>query len=310
MQNASAAPTYQSGGASVPANGKGAAAGARGTALDFLRLLAAEISRGTVDLPCFPDVVIRIRHALADPNTTLDKTVSIVGNEPRLAARLLQVANSAAFNMSGKPLTDLRSAITRLGQQLVQSAAVTYAVQQLKHAESLRSIAKPLGELWRECISVASVCQAVAKRTKVSPDEAFLTGLLHGIGRLYIMVRAVGNPAQFGCDKTFLELVADWHAPIGKAVLENWGFAEKMCKAVGDQDDHERRWMHDEELSDILIVSVMLAAALRNPAPGTPAPAPGEISAFQHLGLAHEDCADILAQARQHLSSLHDALGA
>ncbi len=233
--------------------------------------------------------------------------MAIVGNEPRLAARLLQIANSATFNVSGKPLTDLRSAITRVGHQLVQSAAVTFAVQQLKQADSLRSIAKPLGELWRECISVASVCQAAARRTKVSPDEAFLTGLLHGIGRLYIMVRSVGHASQFGSDKAFLELVADWHAQIGKTVLENWGFAEKMCDAVGNQDDHERRWMHDEELSNILIVSVALAAVLRNPGPSM-VPV-GQISAFQHLGLTNEDCAAILAQAKQHLGSLHDALG-
>jgi HD-like signal output (HDOD) protein len=129
MSNASLAPTYQSGGRSVPATNTAAAPEARGTALDFLRLLAMEVSKGTVDLPCFPDVVVRIRHALADPNTTPETTVAIVGNEPRLAARLLQIANSAAFNPSGSPLTDLRSAITRLGQQLVQSAAVERCVR-------------------------------------------------------------------------------------------------------------------------------------------------------------------------------------
>jgi HD-like signal output (HDOD) protein len=277
----------------------------RNTALDFLRLLAEEVSKGTVDLPCFPDVVIRIRHALADPDTTIDRTVWIVGNEPRLAARLLQTANSAAFNLSGKPLTDLRSAITRLGQQLVQSAAVAYAIQQMKSAESLRSIAKPLNELWRDCISVASVSHAVASRTKVGPDEAFLTGLLHGIGRLYIMVRAVGHSELFGNHQKLLELVADWHAPIGKAVLENWGFAEEMCNAVGDQDDHERRWIHDGELSDILTASVALAAALKNAVP----PELNGISAFQHLRLSEQDCAGILTQAKHHLGSLHDALG-
>src|ERR1700674_3915403 len=107
MRNASMAPTYQSGNGSVPATSMGTDSEARAAALDFLRLLAMEVSKGTVDLPCFPDVVVRIRHALADPNSTLEKTVSIVGNEPRLAARLVQTANSAAFNTSGKPLTDL-----------------------------------------------------------------------------------------------------------------------------------------------------------------------------------------------------------
>jgi HD-like signal output (HDOD) protein len=283
----------------------GSAAATRGTALDFLRLLAMEVSKGTVDLPCFPDVVMRIRHALADPNTTIERTVAIVGNEPRLAARLLQTANSAAFNPAGRPLTELRSAITRLGQQLVQSAAVAYAIQQMKYAESLRSIAKPLNDLWRECISVASISRAVAGHTKVNPDEAFLTGLLHGIGRLYIMVRAVGHAAQFGNDQTLLDLVVDWHPAIGKAVLENWGFAEQMCDAVGDQNDHERRWIHDTELSDIVIVSVVLAGALKNPA----LPSMRGITAFQHIGLTELDCAAILTQAKHHLGSLHDALG-
>jgi HD-like signal output (HDOD) protein len=305
MPNASMAPTHQTGIGSVPAPSTERDSAVRNTALDFLRLLAEEVSTGTVDLPCFPDVVIRIRHALADPDTTIDRTVWIVGNEPRLAARLLQTANSAAFNLSGKPLTDLRSAITRLGQQLVQSAAVAYAIQQMKSAESLRPIARPLNELWKDCISVASVSRAVASRTKVGPDEAFLTGLLHGIGRLYIMVRAVGHAELFGNNQKLLELVADWHAPIGKAVLENWGFAEKMCNAVGDQDDHERRWIHDGELSDILTASIALAAALKNAVP----PALNGISAFQHLRLSDQDCADILTQAKHHLGSLHDALG-
>ncbi len=307
MANASMAPTYKSASGSVPAKNQASAPETRGAALEFLRNLATEVSQGTIDLPCFPDIVVRIRHALADPKTTTDKTVAIVGNEPRLAARLLQTANSAAFNTTGKPLTDLRSAITRLGQQLVQSAAVAFAVQQMKYAGPLRPVVKPLSELWRECITVASICQAVAKRTKVSPDEAFLTGLLHGIGRLYIMVRAIGHTAEYGTDQTFMDLVGDWHAPIGKAVLENWRFAEQMCNAVGDQDDHEFRWRHDGELSDILIVSVALAGAFK--VPPSAAPAIDRISAFQHLRLAEEDCAGILAQAKEHLTSLHEALG-
>lgn len=290
------------------AEGAAAAPETRGAALEFLRQLATELSKGSMDLPCFPDVVIRIRHALANPATTTEKTVAIVGNEPRLAARLLQTANSAAFNTTGKPLTDLRSAITRLGQQLVQSAAMSYAVQQMKHAAVLRPIAKPLNELWRDCILVAAVSQAVAERTQVRPDEAFLTGLLHGIGRLYIMVRAVGQAEEFGYDQTFLLLVADWHASIGKAVLENWGFAEEMCNAVGDQDDHERRKVRGHELSDVLAVGVAIAGTLKNPA--STAKVASEVSAFQHIGLTAEDCAAVLAQAKQHLGSLHDALGA
>jgi len=306
MSSASA-PTYKSGKKSVAASNSTASPESRGAALEFLARLAAEVSGGTVDLPCFPDVVIRIRRTLDDPSTTPEQTVTVVGAEPRLAARLLQTANSAAFNTTGKPLTDLRTAITRLGQQLVQSAAMAYAVQQMKDEQSLRSIAKPMSALWQECITVASISHVVARRTKVAPDTAFLTGLLHGIGRLYIMVRAVGHGGAFGDDASFIDLVAGWHAQIGKAVLENWQFPEEMAEAIGNQTEYERRWRHDADLTDVLISSIVLADAMKSPAPR--AIAMEGISAFQTIGLNNQDCAAILTHAEYQVGSLHDALG-
>jgi HD-like signal output (HDOD) protein len=306
MSNARA-PTYRSGQESVPAHGSDTTVEARGAALQFLAQLAAEVSGGTVDLPCFPDVVIRIRKTLDDPKTTAEQAVTVVGAEPRLSARLLQTANSAAFNTTGKPLTDLRTAITRLGRQLVHSAAMAYAVQQMKDEKSLRSIAKPMSKLWQECITVASICHVVALRTKVAPDTAFLTGLLQGIGRLYIMVRVLANGASFGNDLSFIDLVAGWHPQIGKAILQNWQFAEEMADAVGDQLEYERRWRHDPDLSDVLIVSIVLADALKSQAPRDIAME--GISAFQTIKLSNQDCAAILTQAEYQLGSLHDALG-
>jgi HD-like signal output (HDOD) protein len=147
----------------------------------------------------------------------------------------------------------------------------------------------------------------VARRTKVSPDEAFLTGLMHGIGRLYIMVRAVGRAGEFSNDASFIDLVAGWHAQIGKAVLENWGFAQQMCEAVGDQGDYSRRWKHDPDLTDILIASTVLAEAMKSPAPRS-IPMEG-ITAFPTIGLKEADCAAIITHAEYQLGSLHDALG-
>ncbi len=307
MFNAPAAPTYRSAHKSVSPAASTTPEQARGAALQFLGQLAAEVSSGTVDLPCFPNVVLRIRAALSDPKNTPEQTVTIVGAEPRLAARLLQTANSVAFNPRGKPLTDLRTAITRLGHQLVQSAAMAFAVQHMKDQESLRSIAEPLSELWKESISVASICQVVARRTKVTPDEAFLTGLLHGIGRLYIMVRAIGKAGDLSHQEAFMDLVSGWQASIGKAVLENWGFAEEMCEAVADQDGHERKRRAEAELSDVLIASVVLAEALKMPAPRTVSL--NGIAAFATIGLSEKDCAEILIHAEYQIGSLQDALG-
>jgi HD-like signal output (HDOD) protein len=300
------APTYRSGADSLPASDAAATLEERATALAFLQTLATEVSKGTVDLPCFPDVVVRISHALADPSATSDKIVTIVGAEPRLAARVLQTANSAAFNSAGKPLTDLRSAITRLGHQMVQSTAMSYAMQQMKNESSLRAIAAPLAELWNRSIAVASISRLVAARTKVPPDEAFLTGLLHGIGKLYIMARAVTAANGLGNEQSWMELISGWQASIGKAVLLSWGFVEEMCEAVGDQDDVDRRWKHEARLVDVLIASLVLSDALKIPEPRTLGTA--GINAFLSVGLTPADCNAILAGAEQQIRQIHEAL--
>jgi HD-like signal output (HDOD) protein len=307
MTNAASVPTYRSGTTSVPASGIAATPEERAAALEFLQNLAVEVSDGTVDLPCFPGVVVRISQALADPNTSSDRLVTIVGAEPRLAARVLQTANSAAFRNSGKPLTDLRSAVTRLGQQMVQGTAMSYAMQNMKNEASLRSIAQPLAELWTRSIAVASISKLVAMRTKVSADEAFLTGLLHGIGSLYIMARAANLANVLGGDSAWMGLIGGWHASIGKAVLLSWGFAEPLCDAVGDQGDLDRKWRHEATLTDVLIVSMQLADKLQTPEPRLIATE--GTNAFLSLGVMPADCSAILEQAEAQILLVHAALG-
>jgi HD-like signal output (HDOD) protein len=309
MSNLPEAPTYRSGKASIAPLGRAAPDLARAAALQFLGRLAAELSSGTVDLPCFPNVVIQIRNALVDPKTTMERAVMIVGAEPRLTARLMQTANSAAFNHSGKPITDLKTAITRLGHRLGQSAAMAFAVQQMKNEGSLRSIADALSELWKDCIAVASICQVLARRTKVGPDEAFLTGLLHGIGRLYIMVRAVGEVDKLNADDSLMDLISGWHASIGKSVLENWGFDGELAAAVGGQCDaeRERRRGQEVDLLDVLLAGVHLAGFLKVAAPrkidvkGIPA--------LAVMGLSEQACSEILLHAEYQIGSLQDTLG-
>ncbi|MDP9009157.1 MAG: HDOD domain-containing protein [Pseudomonadota bacterium] len=299
-------PTYRSDGKSVSASNAAATPEERAKALAFLQDLATEVSEGTIDLPCFPDVVIRISQALADPKASSERVVTVVGAEPRLAARVLQTANSAAFNSSGKPLADLRSAITRLGHQMVQSTAMSYALQNMKNEVLLRSIAQPLAELWNRSIAVASICKLVAMRTKVPTDEAFLTGLVHGIGNLYIMARAATAANGLGGQQSWMELIGGWQASIGQAVLQSWGFAEEMCEAVGDQGDLDRRWKHEAKLVDILIASLVIAEAQNTPEPRIVRTE--RVNAFLSLRMTPTDCIAILTEADERIREVREAL--
>ena len=275
--------------------------------IDFLTQVTGELSQGPLNLPCFPDIVPRVRQALGDPKSTSEDIVRIAGTEPRLAARLLQTANSAVFNPGGQPLTNLRQAVTRLGHHLVQSVTMVFAIQQMKTEASLRPVAGALGDLWEKSIAFASICQVLAQRLRVPADKVFLTGLLHGIGCFYIMVRAAGASGGIGYDRLLTNAVAQWHPSIGRAVLDKWGFEAVMCDAVGSQLDYARKSKRAADITDVLIASVALADALLEHQGDVSRCA--NINAFAALGLSSDDLIAILRHTEHTLGSLRDALG-
>src|SRR5690349_12473126 len=116
-------------------------------AFQFVAELAAEVSRGRVELPAFPDVATRVRKALADENVSPEHITRVVGSEAGLAARVMTLANSAALNRGGKNITELKTAINRIGQNNVRTAAVAFAIAQLRRASELKHIIKDLEKL-------------------------------------------------------------------------------------------------------------------------------------------------------------------
>jgi HD-like signal output (HDOD) protein len=235
-------------------------------AFAFVQALASELSRGKVDLPSFPDIALRVRKVLADEQVSQEQVVRIVGSEPALAARLMQIANSAALNFTGKPINELRTAINRMGHNMVRSAAIAFAMSQLKKVDSLKGLEKPLDELWKSSAAVAAMSHAVAKRySKINPDTAMLAGLLHGIGKLYILTRSSKHPALFADQAIYNQIVRDWHSPVAKALLENWDMAEEIVNAVSDYEDMVRSHSGPVDLTDVLTVGNLLAAFKEHP---------------------------------------------
>jgi HD-like signal output (HDOD) protein len=235
-------------------------------AFAFVQALAAELSKGKVDLPSFPDIALRVRQVLADEQVSQDQVVRVVGSEPALAARLLQIANSAAINFTGKPITELRTAINRMGHNMVRSAAIAFAMSQLKKVDALKGLEKPLDDLWKSSAAVAAMSHAVAKRfSRVNPDTAMLAGLLQGIGKLYILTRSSKHPALFADTATYNQIVRDWHSAVAKALLENWDMAEEIVTAVSEFEDLEREHTGPVDLTDVLTVGSLLAAFKEHP---------------------------------------------
>jgi HD-like signal output (HDOD) protein len=280
----------------------------RDVAFNFVQALAAELSGGKVELPGFPHVVMRVQRVLSDEKTDATKIVRVLGSEPVLATQLIRMANSAALNPGGAPVTDLRSAVTRVGLDTVRTATIAFAMRQVREAPMLRGLEMQLGVLWRRSVQVSSLCYVVARRlTSVNADTALLAGLLQGIGRLYILTRASRHRSLF-CDAAAYQAIEhDWHLSIAAALLENWGIADEIVQAVHESENLERESRGALALADVLVVGTLLAEIH-----GDPSTLAAQIQCakpLQRLRLDQLACERFLAESAQELSALRDALG-
>jgi HD-like signal output (HDOD) protein len=277
-------------------------------AFAFVQALAAELSKGKVELPSFPDIALRVRQVLADENVSQDKVVRVVGSEPALAARLMQIANSAALNFSGKTITELRTAISRMGFNMVRSAAIAFAMSQLKKQDALKGLEKPLEDLWKRSAAVAAMSHAVARRySKVNPDTALLAGLLHGIGQLYILTRSAQHPGLFANQAAYTAIVRDWHSAIAKALLENWEMAEEVIEAVSDFEDLERTHSGPVDLTDVVTVGNLLAAFKDHPE--TIELNMHDVSACKRMQIDRSAYEQLIDESEHEIDALRRALG-
>jgi HD-like signal output (HDOD) protein len=277
-------------------------------AFAFVQALAQEMSAGKIEIPSFPDVAVRIRQVLADDNCTSAQVAKVVGAEPGMTAKLLQMANSAALNPSGHKITDLKGAVARIGFANVRTASLAYAMQQIRNAPALAPIRKPLNELWEHSIKMAAMAYVAARRwARVSPDQALLAGLMHGVGKVYILARSAEHPTLFADPARYQQVVDDWHAAIAKAVLESWDIAPDIIDAVGAYEHLDRRGDHDPDLTDVLTIADRLVALQNDPAVMEAQLA--EAGASRRMGLTSESCQKVLEETADELASLHSALG-
>jgi len=277
-------------------------------AFAFIRSLASELSAGKVDLPSFPEIAVRVRRILSDPNSSVDQVVRVVGSEPALSARLLRIANSASLNRSGKPVNDLRTAINRIGHNMVRSASISFAMAQIRKSNKLAGLEDQLKHLWRESTAVAALSFVLARTcTRVNPDEALLVGMMHGIGKLYVLTRAVSHPELFTSGGMIEQIVGEWHASIGKAILENWEFPESMAQAVGEQEELARHEPEQADLSDVLAVAILMSR--HSPSEPDVVQALDGLPSSARLGLSESRIVSVMRDSALEVKALGTALG-
>lgn len=215
-----------------------------------------EIRAGRIEVPVLPEVAVRVRQIIAQEGPISD-IVAVIEREPAFAAAVLRYANSVAF-AGLKEITDLKQAVTRLGLVSVEQTILAISARNAFKSSDPHD-QQILRTLWNHSMAAALGARRIASRIPgVSPELAFLGGLLHDIGKTVILRCASGlrqkDPAHNTLSETALmEFFDSLHAKVGESLFESWQLPHQIRDVV--------RRHHDENLgpSDVLIGIVSFA---------------------------------------------------
>ena len=223
--------------------------------------IAKELS-GEVVFPTYFDAVLRLRKALHDPEISITNLAQVISTEPLISAKLLHLANSAAFNSSWQQILDLKSAIIRLGLNAVHTASLSIVMTQLMRAKGMAEFADTTHALWEHSIQTSAAAYVLAQEmTRLNRDEAMLAGLVHDLGAFYMIYRAAQYPELRIRPDSVKHLILQWHESIALTLLASLGMPEEVVNATTDHDQLRELPEVVRSLGDIVYVGNLLAGA-------------------------------------------------
>ncbi len=212
--------------------------------------LRAEILKAVKDLPPMPKVLFKIQKLLLDPNSDAKQVAEYIETDQALAARVLKMANSPFYGMSGKVSS-------------VQHAAVILGFKTLGELTTLAGFSDFMGkrlpgynynsdQLWKHSLAVALAARIIAE--KINPkltNEALTAGLIHDMGKIildpYVLEhREVFDEFVEDENQTFMvaekQVLGFDHAEIAFEICESWKFPAPLGQAI--------KYHHRPSLSD------------------------------------------------------------
>lgn len=221
-----------------------------------------EIVGGTEALPAAPGTYLQITQAMADPDVPVEKIAMLVSGDVGIAAKLLQVVNSAFFALS-REIIRVSDAVAYLGLDATRAVVLATEV-----ARSFGDVAPGFGFDRFEAHAREVAGGAMALVPDDGRNEAFMAGLLHDVGELLVTrydhelwSDVVARSRSETQDRLRYErdrLGGVTHAEVGGALLGMWGLPYSVVDAV----THHHQPVRSGELTFDVVGAVHVVEAL------------------------------------------------
>lgn len=219
--------------------------------------LRYEICLQPIELPVFNPVALELLQLLTDPDVDMDQVITIIQKDQALAIQILRMANSSAYAGRARSET-IKEAVNRLGVKQITSLAMA-ASQAALHASPSPAVNEVMKELWRHSYACAVGCRFLAIHTcyRELADQAYLAGLLHDIGKLYLLkaMERISLQQDSGVEldpDTLRDVFSDMHVEQGVRIMNHWDIPPMYHNVAA----HHHAYHFDPE--DILLAIVRL----------------------------------------------------
>jgi HD-like signal output (HDOD) protein len=236
----------------------------------------------------FPAVVQRVMEYVRRPDFEIRQLQMMIEEDPSLSAKVLRVANSAAF-AGAQPVASIRDAAVRLGARAVSDVTASVA------AMALFKDIKGAGRVVRDhMVSTAMVARVLSSRKESASPSAYITGLLHDAGKLLLMqtedaayealLGQITNPDEIHLRER--EMLGFDHAVLAGHTLKQWGLPDPIPRIVAWHHQPSRAYEEGGEVG--LTVALLRIADQLEPMLKTRQPA--DAAKLKRL-CANSDCA-------------------
>ena len=254
--------------------------------------LVEAINNDDLVLPTLPEVALQIRKAAENPEVSVSTLSKVIGRDTALSARLIKVVNSPLLR-AAQEVTDLHTAITRLGINYSCNLAIGLVMEQIFHARS-DVVEQKMREVWRSSLEIAGVSYALCRRhTQLKPDQAALGGLVHQIGVLPILTYAEDHNELLSDAVSLTHVIEQIHPLLGEKLLRVWEFPERLVQLPLLYEDFQRDSAKIDYVDLVQVANLYCRKGTDHPFARID---PLSVPAFRKLGIDPENkqfCADL-----------------
>ncbi len=205
----------------------------------LVEIIEEHLAKGETKLPPLDATALHVQREMAKPEPNINVIEKLIARDQALTGQVLKMANSAFYRGLVKVST-VRAAIVRLGADEV--ANIVMLVSQRKNFFTKDpDLWKIVTGLWRHSVSVGIGTRWLAQERgyRDMTHEAFFAGLLHDVGKLFILtvieeLKQDGKIKMPSSNALLLEVMQGLHTVQGYELMKNWNLPEKYCEVARD----------------------------------------------------------------------------